>query len=130
MKLEFTVDVLGQPYDIKMVPYAGDPTFIGSDCQGFTDTSDHTITIQDFTVISDMGDPVAMLRRVVRHELVHAFMEESGLSDNWTHQDGQDETIVDWIAIQWHKIDEAISEVYSAIVKQNKPGEEEEEEEA
>ena len=42
-------------------------------------------------------------REVVRHEIVHAFLYESGLSEY-----AQDEQLVDWIAMQFPKIEEAI----------------------
>lgn len=119
MQLNCKVNVLGQDYSVVMIPYGSDAMFVGSDMQGYTDTTDHSIILQDFTTVSDMGDPLVLVGRIVRHELVHAFLEESGLSDNWTHQDGQDETIVDWIAIQWPKIDAAIHTVMAALNEQN-----------
>ena len=47
-------------------------------------------------------------QKVVRHELVHAFMYESGLDNNseW----GRDETLIDWIAIQLPKLMKAAVE--------------------
>ena len=51
-------------------------------------------------------------KKVLRHEIVHAFLYESGMwcnsgaSDAW----GTDETIVDWIAIQSPKIFKAFEE--------------------
>lgn len=41
-------------------------------------------------------------KRILRHELVHAFLHESGLdaSSGWA----ADETVVDWIAIQFPKL--------------------------
>ena len=42
---------------------------------------------------------------MLRHEIVHAFMFESGLAENWEHKNiGQEETVVDWFAIQGLKI--------------------------
>ena len=48
-------------------------------------------------------------QKVMRHELVHAFMYESGLDvcSEW----GRDETLVDWIAIQSPKLFKAFEEV-------------------
>lgn len=41
-------------------------------------------------------------QKVIRHEIIHAFMYESGLDvcSEW----GRDETLVDWIAIQSPKM--------------------------
>ena len=44
-------------------------------------------------------------RRVVRHELIHAFFAESGLRSNSDY--AENEELVDWIAIQLPKIAKA-----------------------
>ena len=47
-------------------------------------------------------------QQVIRHELVHAFLFESGLgADSW----GINEEIVDWIAYQFPKMAEAFGKV-------------------
>ena len=38
-------------------------------------------------------------RKVLRHEIIHAFLGESGLKDYMN-----DETLVDWLAVQFPKI--------------------------
>lgn len=50
--------------------------------------------------------------KLIRHEIVHAFMYESGLWNNseW----GSDETLTDWIAIQTPKL----FQVFEAAVSQ------------
>jgi len=47
--------------------------------------------------------------KVLRHELLHAFLYESGLSNNteWA----TNEEIVDWIALQFPKISKAFEEL-------------------
>ena len=42
----------------------------------------------------------------LRHEIIHAFLNESGLKDNFEHvpRMGHEETMVDWIANQFPKI--------------------------
>lgn len=42
----------------------------------------------------------------LRHEIIHAFLNESGLKDNFehAHRMGHEETMVDWIAQQFPKI--------------------------
>ena len=47
-------------------------------------------------------------KSVKRHELIHAFLYESGLdSCSWAYN----EEIVDWLAIQWHKINAAFDQL-------------------
>ena len=53
------------------------------------------------------------MNRVLRHEIIHAYLEESGLSANsnmipaWA----QNEEMVDWLAIQSSKIFATFQEV-------------------
>ena len=53
-------------------------------------------------------DMAAVKRNIIRHELIHAFLYESGLDVNskW----GTDETLVDWIALQFPKMEKAFKE--------------------
>lgn len=45
-------------------------------------------------------------RKVLRHEIIHAFLHESGL-----HDLAMDEQIVDWLAIQFPKINQMFEEL-------------------
>ena len=78
------------------------------------DQSIHTIKIAKFEQDRDSVEDLDEYRKkVLRHEIVHAFLYESGMwncsgsTDRW----GMDETITDWIAIQSPKIFEAFKEV-------------------
>ena len=53
------------------------------------------------------------MKKQLRHEIIHAFLSESGLDCNFEHlkQFGHEETMVDWIAIQFPKIYEVYKEV-------------------
>jgi hypothetical protein len=53
------------------------------------------------------------MKKQLRHEIIHAFLYESGLGPNFEHykQFGHEETIVDWFAIQYPKIEEAFKSV-------------------
>lgn len=44
------------------------------------------------------------MKKVLRHEVIHAFMYESGLDVRATFDDGHFEQMVDWIAIQHEKL--------------------------
>lgn len=51
-------------------------------------------------------------KKVIRHEIIHAFLFESGLAENFKHEQfGHDETFVDWFAIQFPKIKKVFEEV-------------------
>lgn len=47
-----------------------------------------------------VGDPAVITQYAIRHELIHAFLEESGLKDEITVP----EELIDWIALQLPKI--------------------------
>jgi len=64
--------------------------------------------------ISNDIDTIATSRnRVLRHEILHAFMFESGLGYNFHATDVIDvnETMVDWFAIQYPKIKQVFVEL-------------------
>lgn len=51
-------------------------------------------------------------KQCLRHEIIHAFMFESGLGANWEHKPiGHEETTVDWIAAQFPKLLEVFEKV-------------------
>lgn len=75
---------------------------------GLADLSTKEIRIRmDNT--NEVGDFEALVKKQTRHEVIHAFLYESGLSFNsdWA----VNEELVDWIAIQFPKI----AEVYEKL---------------
>ena len=53
------------------------------------------------------------MNKQLRHEIIHAFLSESGLQSNFEHctKFGHEETMIDWIAVQFPKIYEVYKEV-------------------
>ena len=95
------VDVLGVPYSVNITPEADDPKLESMD--GYTDSSIKRIVISDVhrrpEDPENVQDQDWFQRNIIRHELIHAFMFEAGLAENWAHRDyGQEETTVDWLA--------------------------------
>lgn len=102
-----TVDVLGTKYTITESNRIEDNNLENND--GYCDFSTKQIVIDTF---QDSPGSLANLgeyrKQVIRHELVHAFLYESGLdASSW----GKNEEIVDWIAIQFLKMAEAFEKV-------------------
>lgn len=107
------IDVLGRTYTIEAKTPEEDSKLY--DCDGYCDHSVARIVLRN--VLSEKNDPDALAdlyayqRKVVRHEIIHAFLYESGLSMNsW----GNNEEIVDWIAIQFPKMYKAFEKLYCA----------------
>lgn len=83
-------------------------------CDGYCDKTNKTIVIVDMDKVeSNLGDRDWYSKKVLRHEIVHAFLYESGLHENTSRdtEHGHDEQMVDWIAVQGAKIHKAWQEV-------------------
>lgn len=66
---------------------------------GFTDFANKQIVLNSGNIEEDVTD--TKYRRVLRHEVIHAFLYESGLNDSYCWDE---ESTVDWFAIQSPKI--------------------------
>ena len=104
------VDVLGVEYTIKQSDKVKDLSL--ENCDGYCDHTTKTIVIDTFK--NYQGQPSALEnlddyeKKVIRHELVHAFLFESGLGAcSWA----KDEEIVDWIAAQFPKMKKTFEEL-------------------
>ena len=107
MQLMDNVDVLGTVYTITKKNMVEDPEL--EQCDGYCDHTTKSIVIADIADkpgnVSNMEE---YMKKVTRHELVHAFLFESGLgAESW----GVNEEIVDWIASQFPKMLEAFAEI-------------------
>lgn len=76
-------------------------------CSGLTDSSCRMIVLTDVNPDEyTSSDPQSDLQRTLRHEIIHAFLYESGIwcnstnSKNWS----MNEEMIDWFAIQLPKI--------------------------
>lgn len=98
------LNILGTEYTLCIASEQEEPAL--KEVDGFTDKTvkkivvlnegdDDRLSISDFAVYQ---------RKIMRHEIIHAFLFESGLHENWEHRVGHDETYVDWIAVQFPKL--------------------------
>lgn len=99
-----TVNVLGTDYSIKFVPEE-ELEEIGAD--GATDFSVKLIRVGIFVPNKcSLADLEAYQRKVLRHELIHAFLHESGLSE--CSKDAEhwalNEEMIDYFAQQHNKM--------------------------
>lgn len=102
-----TVNVLGTEYTIERIPENEDKHF--TECDGYCDetTKRIVVTIREPDKM-DKGNLELYYQKCVRHELIHAFLFESGLCENceWAHN----EEVVDWIAAQFPKMLKAMQD--------------------
>lgn len=104
------VNVLGTKY--KILLRSSNEDRLLRESSGYVDRTTKTIVICDKEPDCEIENFDFHQKSVMRHEIIHAFMEESGLSGNSEHKSiGIDETMVDWMAIQFPKISKAFKKV-------------------
>lgn len=97
------VNILGTSYQI-FEKTEGEDTIL-KNCDGYCDKTSKKIVIVAKPSDCDLDDWNVYKKKILRHEIIHAFLYESGLHENFEHkQYGHDETFIDWIAVQFPKI--------------------------
>lgn len=113
------VNVLGADYDIIRKKYDEDDAFEREKIDGYCESLTHRIVVCDMDTYKGWEHENEDYRRAqerltLRHEIVHAFFNESGLMSNSHETCGPfalDEELVDFIAIQGQKIYKAWEDV-------------------
>lgn len=105
---DFKVNILGSEWSVKFGNGKEYPNLAEMD--GYTDLSTREIVVDDMEAsqgqIGAKADLESYQKQVVRHEIIHAFLLESGLDSNSNSADSWavNEEMVDWFAIQTPKI--------------------------
>lgn len=98
------VDIKGEPYRVTVCDKVERN---GELCAGVCD-------VEAKELLYDKGLGEHDIGRVIRHELIHAWFYECGLTEYYSN-----ETLVDWIASQMSRIEEtakAVEEGYRKVV--------------
>lgn len=107
-----TVNILGSEWEIVRTSKEQDKSL--ETCDGYAD-----YTIKKIVVLNAKREPDSVedlehhMKKVTRHEIVHAFFFESGLFENSLQYErswATNEEMVDWIAFQGEKIYKAWQE--------------------
>lgn len=114
-----TVDILGTFYKIIVKKYDEEEAFERRSIDGYCNGLTKEIVVCDMRTYrgwehEDEKTVVNAQKQTVRHEIVHAFFNESGLcesSNEFTGAWARNEELVDWIALQGVKIYKAWAEV-------------------
>ena len=97
--------VLGTEYAVSLVPDGKDTRLEG--CDGFCDETTKEIVVKQYKrgKPGTKGKLELQERKNIRHEVIHAFLCESGLAENssWALE----EEMVDWFAKQAPKLIDA-----------------------
>lgn len=114
-----SVNILGTKYAIRKVSYGQDEYMDKMHFGGYCDGTMKEIVILNLTTVPEWKNtPKEVAERrekeTIRHEIIHAFLNESGLGWNslpieqaWA----KNEEMVDWIAIQYPKISKVFREL-------------------
>ena len=102
------INILGAGYTLSVCSEDEDSRL--AECDGFCDETSKGLVVDNYS--KHIGDPTCkknlqvQIRKNKRHEIIHAFLFESGLAENseWA----QNEEMVDFFAIQFPKLMEAI----------------------
>lgn len=106
-------NVLGTSYTIYPVEHDYSPYFEKNEALAFVDYSSASVYIDKSAFPMEESDnPDFHLKATIRHELLHAFMYESGLDvcSNDVTGWARNEEMIDWFAIQSPKIFKIYSE--------------------
>lgn len=105
-----TIDVLGTTYFIDTRRIEDD--MLLGERLAYTDESVKQIVVVALTPeICELKDKDAFRRHLIRHEIIHAFLFESGMGDLMAHaEQGHDEQMIDWFARQSGKIFKAFQD--------------------
>ena len=103
------INVLGTEYTIEIISKEND-SFL-KDCDGYCDKTSKRIVCTTKPDTNQLDNFDIYQKQIIRHEIIHAFLFESGLHHNFKHEEwGHDETTIDWIAVQFPKLLEAFKE--------------------
>ena len=105
------IDVLGTKYNIRRVKSGQDEYMDKMNFGGYCYSALKQIVILDLKSVDDYkneSDEAIKIQEntTLRHEIIHAFLNESGLewNSNGSNHWAKNEEMVDWIAIQFPKM--------------------------
>lgn len=111
---DIVVNILGTPWRITWRTKEEDPHLV--ECDGYCDESIKTIVVEWFKWDGMCKNNMASYTAtVVRHEMIHAMLYESGLDANTHNNWARNEEMVDWFAIQLKKLADTILPISKAV---------------
>ncbi|MGN0568802.1 MAG: hypothetical protein ACI4JR_09470 [Acutalibacteraceae bacterium] len=106
------MSVLGTRYSIKRKNFDKDAILKENNFAGYCDSVLKEIVVADASTLPgtdnmSANEKLIFEKATLRHEIVHAFLNESGLEENTLAYNGgwsRNEEMVDWIALQGPKL--------------------------
>lgn len=113
LNVDIKVNILGSEWTVRSATESEEPRLQG--VNGFTDWTARLICLEREPQ-GNISSMETYMNKVIRHELIHAFMDESGFGDCFEHKlFGQEETVVDWFAYQMPKIMKVVMDIQNAV---------------
>ncbi len=114
-----TVKILGTDYKVVFKNYKDDPLFEKRSIDGYCDDIAKKIVVCNIKTYPGYEDESAeycakVERQTLRHEVIHAFLSESGLEHSSLQYSGgwaKNEEMVDYFALQMPKITQVFREL-------------------
>lgn len=112
------LSILGTEYSVAMWAYEEKPEFKKRSIDGYCDSINKEIAVCDMKTFPGYEEETVAYcnqveKQILRHEIIHAFFNESGLQDSCLQYSGgwaKNEEMVDWIALQAPKLMKAFEE--------------------
>ena len=110
MKDIMSINILGQPYKLIFETEKENPKLGCGD--GYCDWTSKTIVV-DKSILEraykrkSLDNIDSYFAKVIRHEIIHAFLFESGLE-----RASHNEQCVDWFAMQWDKVNDVFNSIF------------------
>lgn len=109
--MERKIDVLGTEYTVEVHKFDEDNMLKDNEWVGYCSSFENKIVIVDYDDEYFKNDSYKsrdeMRKTTLRHEIIHAFFNESGLTDSTNTFNGpwcKNEEMIDWFATQSPKI--------------------------
>lgn len=103
------INILGTEYTVEVKSKQEDKFL--EKCDGYCDKTSKRIVVATKADDCEIEIFEEYQKKVTRHEIIHAFLMESGLQENFQKEQwGHDETTIDWIAIQFPKMMQVFKE--------------------
>lgn len=114
-----TINILGERYKLRFKNYLDDPLFAQRHIDGYHDSIDKQIVVCNMKTYPSWENETAAYcqkveKQILRHEIIHAFLTQSGLDDNSNRFEGawaKNEEMIDFFALQSPKIVKIFSEL-------------------
>ena len=108
--MNLKINILGTEYTILELSEHQDEML--KRCDGYCDKTSKKIVVATKSSDCQLDDFEPYRKKCLRHEIIHAFLFESGLHENMKHPEyGHDEEMIDWVAAQFPKMLKVFKEV-------------------